>query len=344
MDDPAPLNPQRLLVIRVLLLFTVFGGIFFGIINVQRELWPIAAAELLMAGFAGWLYFHLRYTRKQQAWMAFYLVLFFAAMLVALGTAGATLTIFVWVFLIPLLSHLLLGRRAGLWVSLGFLAVAAVIYFGRIRDQEALMDVAAIANVVVCLLAVLVLSHVYESGREQVEARLQRLATTDPLTGLPNRAAMQDALQRKCLEAGREGQVFTLALLDLDRFKQVNDRHGHEAGDRVLVGFAQKLQRIMRGSDLSARWGGEEFLVLLPVTPPEHAGQVVEKLRRETAALEFNAGAQPLSVTVSIGLASFPADGAELNELLAVADRRLYLAKAGGRDQIVGAEQEAVRA
>lgn len=340
MDIQSPLNPQRRRVMRVLLLFTVFGGIFFGIVNLQRELWLIAGVELFMAALAGWLYFHLRYTRKLQAWMAFYLVLFCSAMMIALGTSGATATIFVWMFLIPLLSHLLLGQRLGLWFALFFLGLGALIYFTRMHAEEALMEPAAIANVVICLLTVLMLSHVYESGREQVEQRLQRLATTDQLTGLPNRAAMQDALQRKCLEAEREQRVFSIALLDLDRFKQINDQYGHEAGDWVLVSFAQTLQRVLRGSDLSGRWGGEEFLVLLSGTGPESADVVVEKLRRATAAMEMNAGSQQLAVTVSIGVASFPADGSEVNELLAVADRRLYLAKAGGRDQVIGAGQE----
>lgn len=340
MDIRSPLNPQRLMVMRVLLLLTVFGGVFFGIINFQRENWPIAAVELLMAGFAGWLYFHLRYTRKLQGWMATYLMLFFVAMMVALGTTGAAATVFVWVFLIPLLAHLLLGKRLGLWLSLGFLMLGGTIYFGRIQHQDALMDFVAIANVVICLFAVLLLSYAYESGREQVEARLQRLAATDPLTGLLNRGAMQDALQRKCLEAEREGQRFTIALLDFDRFKQINDQHGHEAGDWVLVSFAQMLQRRLRGSDLSSRWGGEEFLVLLPGTSAEAAETVVEKLCKATADMSVDTGSRHLNVTISVGLACFPDDGAEVNELLAVADRRLYLAKSGGRNQVVGAEQE----
>lgn len=340
MDSVSPLNPQRRAVLRVLLLLTVAGGLLFGVINIQREALMLAGVEFLMAGFAALLFWHLRYTRRLRLWMTTFLLAFFTSMLVALGTAAATPTVFVWVLLIPLLSHLLLGRHAGLVVSVVYLGLAALIYFARIRGEGQLLELMAVANVLFCAAALLLLSYYYEAGREQVEARLQRLASTDPLTGLSNRGAMQDALQRKCLEAEREGSQFSVALIDFDRFKQINDQHGHEAGDWVLVTFAQLLQQRLRGSDLPARWGGEEFLILLSGTGPDNARHVMEKLRVATAELVVDTGSQALQSTISVGLSSFPEDAGELNELLAVADRRLYLAKAAGRDRVVGAAEE----
>jgi diguanylate cyclase (GGDEF)-like protein len=165
-------------------------------------------------------------------------------------------------------------------------------------------------------------------------AQLQAIATRDELTGLPNRRQMQALMDQELLRSLRHHHDFCIATLDLDHFKRINDRHGHAAGDAVLHAFAQAGQAALRATDVLARWGGEEFLVLLPDTamPPALAG--MERLRQQIAALRVDlGGGQVVSVTVSIGLTGHHRDDT-LAQTLERADRLLYQAKAEGRDRI----------
>ena len=167
----------------------------------------------------------------------------------------------------------------------------------------------------------------------QALAQLQAIATRDELTGLPNRRQMQALMDQELLRSLRHHHDFCIALVDLDHFKRVNDEHGHAAGDAVLRAFAQAGQAAMRATDVLARWGGEEFVVLLPDTgmPPALAG--MERLRQQIAALAIEAGgAAPISVTVSIGLTGHRRSDT-LDQTLARADRLLYQAKAEGRNR-----------
>ncbi|WP_457445885.1 GGDEF domain-containing protein [Roseateles sp. P5_E4] len=164
-------------------------------------------------------------------------------------------------------------------------------------------------------------------------AQLQAIATRDELTGLPNRRQVQALMDQELLRSLRHPHDFCIALVDLDHFKRVNDEHGHAAGDAVLRAFAQGGQTAMRGTDVLARWGGEEFLVLLPDTamPPAVAG--MERLRQQTAALRIDIGDdKQVAITVSIGLTGHRR-GDTLAQTLERADRLLYKAKAEGRNR-----------
>jgi diguanylate cyclase (GGDEF)-like protein len=165
-------------------------------------------------------------------------------------------------------------------------------------------------------------------------AQLQAIATRDELTGLPNRRQMQALMDQELLRSLRHHHDFCIAVIDLDHFKRINDQHGHAAGDMVLSAFAQAGQAALRATDVLARWGGEEFLVLLPDTamPPALAG--MERLRQQIAALRVDVGGgHELRVTVSIGLTGHHR-GDTLAQTLERADRLLYQAKAAGRDRI----------
>lgn len=167
-------------------------------------------------------------------------------------------------------------------------------------------------------------------------AQLQAIATRDELTGLPNRRQMQALMDQELLRSLRHGHDFCIALLDLDHFKRVNDAHGHAAGDAVLRAFAKAGQAALRATDVLARWGGEEFVVLLPDTamPPALGG--MERLRQHIAALRIGVGVDggaPVSITVSIGLTGHRSSDT-LAQTLQRADELLYRAKAEGRDRI----------
>lgn len=164
--------------------------------------------------------------------------------------------------------------------------------------------------------------------------QLQAIATRDELTGLPNRRQMQALMDQELLRSQRHGHDFCVAVLDLDHFKRVNDEHGHAAGDKVLQAFARTGQAALRATDVLARWGGEEFLVLMPDTsmPPALGG--MERLRQQIAAMHTHVGdGAQVAVTVSIGLTGHHR-GDPLADTLERADRLLYQAKAEGRDRI----------
>ncbi|MEK6688959.1 MAG: GGDEF domain-containing protein [Gemmatimonadota bacterium] len=163
--------------------------------------------------------------------------------------------------------------------------------------------------------------------------RLRSAATTDGLTGLLNRRAIEERLEAEVSRSARHQVQTTVALIDLDRFKLINDTLGHAAGDRYLVHIGELLQRHVRALDVPGRLGGDEFLVILPMTSVVEARVFAERLRTGLASFsrahpEFGFG------TLSIGLAEAPRDGTTVAEILSSADAALYAAKGGGRDLV----------
>lgn len=171
-----------------------------------------------------------------------------------------------------------------------------------------------------------------ELGR--LQGRLERLAATDPLTGLRNRRSLRAEFEREAARTRRGAGVFSAAMFDLDHFKRVNDRHGHAAGDHVLREFARLLNASVRGLDIVARVGGEEFLVLMPGTTKAAARGVAERILRATAAATASWLGGDVRVTVSAGVATFGEDGSDFDALMESADRALYASKKAGRNRV----------
>ncbi len=164
---------------------------------------------------------------------------------------------------------------------------------------------------------------------------VQQQAVTDELTGLANRRSFRERLEAEMQRAERFDNPLALVVADLDDFKRINDRFGHQAGDEVLSAFALVLRTRIRGVDLAARLGGEEFAVLLPETDAEGAEALAESLRAAFAGLAIPVGSEEVSVTASFGVAAFPhTRGAD--ELMTAADSALYRAKRQGKDRVVG--------
>lgn len=169
----------------------------------------------------------------------------------------------------------------------------------------------------------------------RLRERLQALSIRDPLTGLYNRRFMEEALAREISRTARTGKPLAVAMLDLDHFKRFNDSHGHDAGDAVLREFAQLLAGFREGSDLACRYGGEEFLLILPGADAQHAAIRLDALRQALARLHVVHGGTALpAITVSIGLADCVAHGRRSAELIKAADEALYRAKELGRNRI----------
>ena len=162
----------------------------------------------------------------------------------------------------------------------------------------------------------------------------QRLSLTDPLTGLWNYRYLTLALGHEIERATRFGRPLTVLMLDLDRFKQINDRHGHQIGDAVLIELAARMRTQVREVDTLARYGGEEFVVVLPETDADGAARTAERLGAVIRSSLFCQGtAHELPVTASLGVAVFPDHGGDASQLLRSADNALYVAKAEGRDR-----------
>jgi len=164
--------------------------------------------------------------------------------------------------------------------------------------------------------------------------QLAELANHDSLTGLPNRRRTYERGVAAMAKAASGQTPLTVAIIDLDHFKSINDRCGHAAGDKVLQQFAQACRQAMRGSDIFGRWGGEEFLLVMPGAPLDIALIALERLRSLAAAIELPPSGVGLRVALSAGLASFDAEIRTLDELIARADAALYKAKHEGRDLV----------
>lgn len=174
--------------------------------------------------------------------------------------------------------------------------------------------------------------------REHV-SRSMALAVTDPLTGLFNRRYMTSHLESTLNRAAETGKPASLMVLDIDFFKSINDSLGHGAGDAVLREFASRIGRNIRGFDLACRYGGEEFVVVMPDTDGKTACMVAERLRRAMASEPFDVSTgPPIDLTVSIGVAAFQGAEETSDNLIERADKALYSAKREGRDRVIAAD------
>lgn len=173
---------------------------------------------------------------------------------------------------------------------------------------------------------------------QALQAQLREQAIRDSLTGLFNRRYLEETLERELLRARREACPISLIMLDIDHFKKLNDTHGHKAGDMMLQRLGEMLRTHTRGSDVACRYGGEEFVAVLPGASLEHAHQRAEQWRATFEQLRVPFGLAHLQATLSLGVAVYPLHGATSDEVLRVADTALYMAKTEGRNQVVVAE------
>jgi two-component system, cell cycle response regulator len=175
-----------------------------------------------------------------------------------------------------------------------------------------------------------------ERLRDNVQMSIE-MAITDALTGLHNRRYMESHLSTLVEQAGLRGKPLAVLVLDMDYFKSVNDTHGHDAGDDVLREFSQRLKKSIRGIDLACRYGGEEFVVVMPETDMAVATMVAERLRRRIACEPFPVcrGANAVEITISIGIAALSSASDTAANILKRADQALYRAKRDGRNRVV---------
>ncbi|MGY4333706.1 two-component system cell cycle response regulator [Bradyrhizobium sp. LB7.2] len=172
--------------------------------------------------------------------------------------------------------------------------------------------------------------------RDNVQNSIE-MAITDALTGLHNRRYMESHLATLAEQAATRGKPLALMILDIDYFKSINDNYGHDAGDDVLREFAVRVRKSIRGIDLACRYGGEEFVIVMPETDLHVAGMVAERLRRSIAGEPFaiHKGTKRIEVTISIGLTTLEQKGEAVGDVLKRADTAMYRAKHDGRNRVV---------
>jgi diguanylate cyclase (GGDEF)-like protein len=170
---------------------------------------------------------------------------------------------------------------------------------------------------------------------EQLKEELHEQAIHDPLTGLYNRRYLNETLAREITRVERENNSLSVIMSDIDHFKMINDTYGHPVGDKFLVEIASLMKKHARGSDIVCRYGGEEFLLVLPGTTISSAAKRAEEIRQKCTEIIIQHKGKDLKVTMSFGMATYPDHGKESEEIIAKADKALYRAKAQGRNRTV---------
>jgi len=226
-------------------------------------------------------------------------------------------------------------------VTLVLAALASMDYVIAIATDRHNVPVSGQAMVLVALNIVSMLMLAYVASyiaREQRRSRQAaiRLSTVDSLTGLFNRAFLFSAVEREIQRSSRSGRRFGLLMMDLDGLKSVNDRFGHFQGDQVIKAVSQVIRSGVRRIDIAARYGGDEFVVLLPETEPTGAYILAEKIRQDVAELSVSAGGAEIRTSMSIGAVAYPDDGLTVDNLLISADRAMYISKHRGKNRVVG--------
>ncbi len=230
------------------------------------------------------------------------------------------------------------GRRVILpllFLFLAYLALhAAALHFGAMAPiSGSALLVLNVFNVSIFFCMASYTARFYYALVRKSERKLRELATRDTLTGLSNRRHLLDLAQQEISRARRAGEQVSLVLADIDDFKQINDAHGHDAGDQVLIQSSMWFSGLCRAQDTVARWGGEEFLFLLPATGGDAGREFAERVRQTIAGREVDWTGESIHFTISLGVATL-VEGESLHDAIVRADRALYRSKGGGRDRV----------
>ena len=250
----------------------------------------------------------------------YYLLMFIPAIVVGRGRRRITpvMLLALFVFYIGMYE---LSRRYGAQAPLGDLGLSVTHAF----------------NVAVVFAMAAYTARYYYGSVLRAERRLEDQAATDPLTGLSNRRRLASLAQERIAQARQAGQPTAVVIADIDHFKRINDAHGHEAGDRVLVHVAELLARSSRARDLLARWGGEEFLLVMPTCALADAQALAERMRAAVADRPARHGALAIPASLSLGVAQLRS-GESLEAAIARADGALYASKHAGRNRVTTAD------
>lgn len=238
--------------------------------------------------------------------------------------------------LVVITSSLTLGKVATL-AEVALIA-ACFVFLGGYSQFSDLLSLRYVGSVAAQLAPMLLVAYVTTMFSADIRYGLNKaklLSETDELTGLYNRRGFAIVVDRLFAQAVRYNRPASVLMVDVDRFKALNDGYGHEAGDRMLRIVAKCIETELRHTDVLARYGGDEFIALLPETPVESAVEVAGRIRAAVAGTPLNQDGKSVATSVSIGVANYPEHGRSIDAVLARADRAMYVAKQNGRDGVV---------
>jgi diguanylate cyclase (GGDEF)-like protein len=239
-------------------------------------------------------------------------------------------------YLLPVITAALTLGKVFTLLTVALIAACYLLLGGAgAPETVALPFVGALFAQLAPVLLVAYITTMFSADIRYGLARAKVLAETDDLTGLLNVRGFAIAANRLFAQAARHGRATSVLMIDSDNLKSMNDGYGHAAGDELLRRLAQSIQAELRFTDVAARYGGDEFIVLLPDTPAKGSMEVAERIRQRIASTPLKVGERDVVSSVSIGIACYPEDGATLDALASHADGALYSAKEGGRNRTV---------
>lgn len=306
-----------------------------GFINGNNLLASVLACTALINGISLYLY---RFIGKEQLSSVLLIYTLYSLMFYLVYSGGVNWTGILWLYIVAPVTIYIRGLKRGIFDTIIFLAIVAAIMAidgvaQNYPDSFKLRFFLSFSTVTF-------LSAMYEYSRTkwyqhtvELTKRYQHLAHFDPLTQLSNRRHASMVLKQEYARLSRGGEAVSILLCDIDHFKNVNDKFGHCVGDTVLQQLAELFASQLRNQDTVARWGGEEFLFILPQTTEEKAKDKAKKLLHAVRQHKFVCPEQPIAITISIGVEQLTLEQS-LDACINSADRKLYQAKNSGRDQV----------
>ena len=267
--------------------------------------------------------------------------LVFLTVLVIMTGGHASPFFFGYILIVGAAALVTTGPRAATLAIISSLAYLIAVIVPSPDAPLSATDLGRVAFNLVSIALVMYVAAVIGSEQRRARDEALRLSRIDLMTGLHNRSYLISELEQEILRAGRTGRPFAVAMLDLDGLKAANDRFGHAAGDSLLRAVSEVLVGNIRATDVAARYGGDEFVLLLPETDLAGAVRVAEKVRVDISRIVLPQDGGVVRSSASVGVATFPEDGRSANELLRRADMAMLEAKRRGRDQTVRFNREA---
>jgi diguanylate cyclase (GGDEF)-like protein len=296
--------------------------------------------DLMIVGLVGfaafilafrYLNFYRRQTRLKIAIETLVMVGFTTAVMIPTGGADSPL---VNLYLLPIIvAALTLGK----WYTLLMVGLVSLCYILAGVESGALISMAGFSGLMAKLspfVLVAFITTMLSSDIHIARNRIRVLSETDALTGLVNMRAFSRIQRREHARAERYDREYAILLLDMDNLKAINDRHGHEAGNRAIVLVANVITRVIRNTDVAARYGGDEFVILLAETNPAEAEEIARRIRNSISNTTLDYRGNIIKTSASIGIATYPGDSSDAQELIVQADREMYRVKELGRSPI----------
>ncbi|WP_029520109.1 GGDEF domain-containing protein [Persephonella sp. IF05-L8] len=318
--------------IRLMYIFIIIGSIVLYImsfVHLQRGEKDIFLFEALIStgGLLSLLY--MRITKKVNVAENLILIGLYILFIVIIIDGGLEKTGIYWIFVFPFVSFFLKGNRVGLlWNIMVLGTILMLLYLSQKNIISIAYSPIEIRQFIGAYLIIMILAYIYENTLIKSYDKLSNLAMTDTLTGLYNRYYLFKKLKEEIEKAKKYGRPLCVIIFDIDNFKQINDKYGHDVGDAVLSMVARVVKKNIRDTDIVGRLGGEEFVIICPETDIQNGYIIADKIRKSISQINFG----DFQVTVSMGLACFSGETAE--QLLKKADIALYKAKNGGKDKV----------